>query len=79
MATPTLTFSGTSDELKALVEQLGIPTHWEHKGVFELCVFDDGISNLKLNWWPETGDLRLVGDPEVRVGVEQRLSALLAA
>ena len=79
MATPTLTFSGTSDELKALVEQLGIPTHWEHKGVFVLCVFDDGISNLKLNWWPETGDLRLVGDPEVRVGVEQRLSALLAA
>jgi hypothetical protein len=78
-ATPALTFQGTAEELKALVQQLGIPTHWEHKGAFELCVFDDGISNLKLNWWPETGELRLVGDPEVRVDVEQRLNALLTS
>lgn len=73
-----MTFSGTRDELAAVVEQLGLPCHWEHKGSYELCVFDDGASNLKLNWWPETGELRLVGDPDPRVAVEQRLSELLA-
>ena len=73
-----MTFSGTPDQLRALVDSLGIPVHWEHKGPYELCVFDDGVSNLKLNWWPESGELRLVGDPEVRQMVEQRLEALLA-
>jgi len=50
---------------------------WEHKGSYQLAVFDDGISNLKLNWWPETGALRLVGDPEVRNDAERRLKDLL--
>jgi len=72
-----MTFSGTRDELVALVQQLGLPCHWEHKGAFELCVFDDGASNLRLNWWPESGELRLVGDPELRVDVERRLAPLL--
>lgn len=73
-----MTFNGTLEQLKDLVHQLGIPTHWEHKGPYELCLFDDGISNLKLNWWPASGELRLVGDPEVRETVEHRLLALLA-
>jgi hypothetical protein len=73
-----MTFNGSLDELVALVQQLALPCHWEHKGAFELCVFDDGASNLKLNWWPQSGELRLVGDPELRVEVERRLSALLA-
>jgi hypothetical protein len=72
-----MTFSGSRDELVALVQQLGLPCHWEHKGAFELCVFDDGASNLKLNWWPETGALTLVGDPEQRGDLEARLAALL--
>ena len=72
-----MTFSGTRDELVALVQQLGLPCHWEHKGSFELCVFDDGDTNLRLNWWPETGELRLVGDPEQRVVIERRLAELL--
>lgn len=72
-----MTFSGSLEQLKALVRQLGIPCHWEHKGSFELCVFDDGASNLKLNWWPESGELTLVGDPEPRVDVERRLAELL--
>ena len=54
-----MTFGGTLEQLMALVEQLAIPTHWEHKGPYELCVFKDGISNLKLNWWPGSGELRL--------------------
>ena len=41
-------------------------------------MFDDPASNLKLNWWPGTGVLELVGDPEIRVGMEQRLAAALA-
>ena len=72
-----MTFKGSAEDLKALVDQLGVPVHWEHKGVYELCVFDDGISNLKLNWWPETGELLLVGDPELREPLEPRLEALL--
>lgn len=72
-----MTFSGSRYELVALVQQLGLPCHWEHKGAFELCVFDDGASNLKLNWWPETGALTLVGDPEQRGDLEARLAVLL--
>lgn len=73
-----MTFSGSLEELAALVQQLGVPCHWEHKGRFELCVFDDGVSNLRLNWWPATGELRLVGDPEQRTALERRLAELLA-
>lgn len=73
-----LTFHGSLAELQALVASLGVPCHWEHKGPFELAVFDDPASNLKLNWWPATGVLELVGDPEIRVGMEQRLAAALA-
>jgi hypothetical protein len=72
-------YSGSHDQLVALVQLLGLPCHWEHKGSFELCVFDDGRSNLKLNWWPETGELQLVGDPELRGELEARLAALLRA
>lgn len=72
-------FNGSLDQLIALVDQLGIPCRWEHKGAWELGVFDDGVSNLKLNWWPSSGELRLVGDPEVRVDVQERLELLLSA
>ena len=74
----SLTFHGSLAELQALVASLGVPCHWEHKGPFELAVFDDHASNLKLNWWPATGVLELVGDPEGREGMEQRLAAALA-
>jgi len=73
-----MTFRGSLEELAGLVGQLGLPCHWEHKGAFELCVFDDGVSNLKLNWWPDSGELRLVGDPEQRGDLEARLAQLLA-
>ena len=71
-------FKGSLMALQVLVERLGVPCHWQHRGPFEMAVFDDGVSNLKLNWWPETGELRLVGDPEVRDGLAKRLEALLA-
>ncbi|MEB3193531.1 MAG: hypothetical protein VKO19_00220 [Cyanobacteriota bacterium] len=70
-------FQGSLDELKTLVMQLQIPCHWQHKGCYELAVFEDGVSNLKLNWWPETGSIQLVGDPEVRIDAANRLKQLL--
>jgi hypothetical protein len=70
-------FNGSLDELMELVNQLGVPCRWQHRGAFEMAVFEDEVSNLKLNWWPQTGELRLVGDPEVRDDAEQRLQALL--
>jgi hypothetical protein len=73
-----MTFHGSLEELAGVVGELGIPCHWVHQGSYELCVFDDGVSNLKLNWWPATGELRLVGDPEQRVELEARLAQLLA-
>ncbi|MEB3297007.1 MAG: hypothetical protein VKL23_05675 [Cyanobacteriota bacterium] len=73
-----MVFNGSLDELKLLIAQLGVPCQWQHKGAFELAVFEDGVSNLKLNWWPRNGDLRLVGDPEVRDALQRRLEELLA-
>ena len=70
-------FHGSLDELKTLVAQLNVPCRWQHRQGFEMAAFDDGVSNLKLNWWPETGELRLVGDPEVRVDISERLEQLL--
>jgi hypothetical protein len=70
-------FRGTLEELQGLVSQLGVPCRWQHKGSFEMAAFEDGVSNLKLNWWPDTGELRLVGDPEVRDSMEERLQLLL--
>ena len=73
-----MVFKGTLEQLQGLVDQLGVPCRWQHKGSFEMAVFEDGVSNLKLNWWPGTGELRLVGDPEVRDGMQERLDQLLA-
>jgi hypothetical protein len=72
-----LTFNGSLDELMALVARLDVPCRWQHKGAYELAVFEDGVSNLKLNWWPSNGALRLVGDPEVRDDIQRRLQELL--
>jgi len=73
-----MTFLGTLDELKVLVEALGSPGHWEHKGQFEMFVFDGQDQDLRLNWWPRSGELTLVGDPADRVGIAEELQRLLA-
>jgi hypothetical protein len=43
-----------------------------------MYVLDDEDTNVRLNWWPRSGELRLVGDPAERVGLEAALKALLA-
>ena len=42
-----------------------------------MAVIDDEISNLRLNWWPATGVLELVGDPEQRVPLLEQLQRAL--
>jgi hypothetical protein len=72
-----LQFHGTREELEALVQRLGFPGHWVHQGPYEMFVFDDGESNLRLNWWPDTGAVRLVGDPAQRQALVQALGKAL--
>ncbi|APD47335.1 hypothetical protein KQ302_00900 [Synechococcus sp. CS-602] len=74
-----MTFLGTLDELKVLVDSLDGQGHWEHKGQFEMFIFGGPDTNLRLNWWPKSGELTLVGDPAERVGVSASLQRLLAA
>ena len=71
-------FHGSLSALQELLAGLDVQCHWEHKGAFEVAVIDDGVSNLKLNWWPQTGVLQLVGDPEQRLPLMQKLSQALA-
>lgn len=74
-----MTFNGTLEELQSLLEGLGCSGHWVHEGAFELLVIEDGESNLRLNWWPGSGTLMLVGDPAQRGELEGRLKEALAA
>jgi hypothetical protein len=43
-------FIGTLEELKTLVNSLGLPCNWEAKGSLEMVVFDIDDSNLRINW-----------------------------
>ena len=70
-------FTGSLEQLQQLLESLGVCCHWEHKGVFEVAVIEDGVSNLKMNWWPHSGDLRVVGDPAQREPFIQLLQSKL--
>jgi len=70
-------FKGTLEELKTLVNSLGVPCHWEDKGVFKMAVFDIDDSNLRLNWWPETGRLEVMGEPRDRMALVAKLRELL--
>jgi hypothetical protein len=71
-------FRGSLEELQVLVKGVGMQGQWVHKGSFEMFVVEDGESNLKLNWWPDTGALRLVGDPAQRQGLVERLQQALS-
>ena len=74
-----MTFQGTLDELRVLIENCGFSGHWEHKGAFELFVCDRAETNLRVNWWPASGTITVVGDPAEREGLQQSLQRHLAA
>jgi hypothetical protein len=70
-------FKGTLEDLKILVNSLGVPCHWEDKGAFKMAVFDINDSNLRLNWWPETGRLEVMGEPRDRLPMQEKLKELV--
>lgn len=70
-------FKGTLEDLKTLVNSLGHPCHWEDKGVFKMAVFDIDDSNLRLNWWPESGRLEVMGEPSDRSPFVEKLKSLI--
>ena len=72
-----MNFKGSIEDLQELVAALDVPCRWQSMGAFKVAVFEDGVSNLKLNWWPREGTLKLVGDPAQRVDLLLRLQALL--
>ncbi len=71
-------FKGSLEELQALVAGLGQRGHWVHEGSFEMFVVDDAETNLRLNWWPGSGQLQLVGDPAQRLTLLKQLEQRLA-
>ena len=73
-----MNYHGSLEDLQALLASLGVTCHWQHMGDFELAVIDDGVSNLRLNWWPSTGALRLTGDPAQRLPLIEKLQQALA-
>jgi hypothetical protein len=76
---PCVQFHGSLDELKSIVTSLDHPGHWEHKGAYEMFVFDEKQTNLRLNWWPDSGAITLVGDPADRDSYQAALAGLLDA
>jgi hypothetical protein len=73
-----MVFTGTLEQLKTFVASLELPCHWENKGSFEMAVFDSEDSDLRLNWWPETGRLEITGEPKARLPLQERLKDILA-
>lgn len=73
-----MNFHGTLGELQDLIRSAGIVATWENHGPYEVAVVEDGVSNLRLNWWPATGVIQLVGDPAQRVPLLERLNQILA-
>jgi len=70
-------YQGTLEQLKSLVASLGVSCHWEDKGSFEMAIFDDIDTNLRLNWWPETGRLEVIGEASHRLPLVAKLDELL--
>lgn len=72
-----MNYSGSLEDLKALLASLDVACHWQHMGDYELAVIEDGVSNLRLNWWPSTGELTLIGDPAQRSPLLEQLQSAI--
>ena len=69
-----MTFHGPWDQLQGLVAQLGLDGHWRELGPCRTHRFRCSVS---LNWWPATGEIRLVGPPALCRALRPRLQLLL--
>lgn len=71
---PPMRFLGPWDQLQGLVAQLGLDGHWRELGPCRIHRFRCGVS---LNWWPASGEIRLVGPPALCRALQPRLELLL--
>lgn len=69
--------SGSLDDLKALLACLDDVRPWQPMGDDEWAVIEDGVSHLRLNWWPSTGELTLIGDPAQRSPLLEQLQSAI--
>ncbi len=68
-------FSGSLEDLKAIISLLHLQGHWRDEGVFHTFSTDAGET---INFWPANGDLRVQGHPEGSRTLEERLQQALA-
>ncbi|OPX99210.1 MAG: putative nucleotide-binding protein containing TIR-like domain protein [Syntrophorhabdus sp. PtaU1.Bin002] len=61
-------FSGTIDELKCLIETVGLKGKWSGDGS-DKHVFKSDNSGI-LNWWPSTGTVQLQGQDDAKQQLE---------
>ena len=69
-------FTGTIEKFKVLVGALERPGHWRNEGSFYEFVADSGE---KLNWWPKTGIITIIGHPGEVKKLSQQLHEILEA
>lgn len=70
----SITFKAGIDDLKAVVRLLHAEGHWVHEGPFDRYCAESGES---INFWPETGEIRVSGHPEAARRLSERLRALI--
>jgi len=68
-------FSGSIEDLKALISLLHLDGHWVDEGV--LHTFNT-VSGEHINFWPAKGELRVQGHPEGSRTLEERLRQAIA-
>ncbi len=64
-------FRGLLDDLKDLMTRTGQTGRWVHEGDVEMVVVEDGLSTLRLNWWPGNETVIGVGAPAQRRGLNE--------
>ncbi len=71
-----LNFSGSTDDLKSIVQLLHVDGHWTHEGPFDLFRLESGES---INFWPTSGEIRVNGHPGSARDLTERLQALISS
>jgi hypothetical protein len=72
----SLTFSGSTEDLKAIVRLLHVEGHWVHEGPFDLYRLESGET---INFWPSTGVVHVNGHPGLAHDIRDRLNNLITS
>ncbi len=70
-----MTFSGSVQDLKAVVTLLHLQGHWSDEG--DLRIFSTA-SGEHINFWPASGELQVQGHPQASQELEARLEQAMA-